>query len=117
MFDINDSLRKTDNNYFWGMYILMSTSPLDLRIIWNKSSCPDDFRIWLNYDVFQVFGDVAVPGMDKDIKDAMSKGTKGIEKLMGSQTSLNRRVSCSRETLGPAVLLRMPEVILQWLSW
>ena len=40
-----------------------------------------------------MFGDVAVPGMDKDIKDAMSKGTKGIEKLMGSQTSLNRRVS------------------------
>ena len=30
--------------------------------------------------------------MDKDIKDAMAKGTKGIENLMGSQTSLNRRV-------------------------
>ena len=33
-----------------------------------------------------------MPGMDKDIKEAMAKGTKGIENLMGSQTSLNRRV-------------------------
>ena len=66
------------------------------------------------FSAAQVFGDVAVPGMDKDIKDAMSKGTKGIEKLMGSQTSLNRRVSFSKHTtLGPVVLLHMPEVILQ----
>lgn len=48
--------------------------------------------------VVEVFGDMAVPGMDKDIKEAMAKGTKGIENLMGSQTSLNRRVR-GRETV------------------
>ena len=49
----------------------------------------------------QVFGDVSIPGMDKDIKDAMAKGTKGIENLMGSQTSLNRRVSKSSPSVEP----------------
>lgn len=34
---------------------------------------------------------MAIPGMDKEIKDAMTKGTQGIEKLFGSQTSLRDR--------------------------
>jgi len=38
-----------------------------------------------------VFGDMAIPGMDKDIKDAMKKGTSGIENIFGSQASLRGR--------------------------
>ncbi|XP_045180354.2 uncharacterized protein LOC123539694 isoform X3 [Mercenaria mercenaria] len=49
--------------------------------------------------VVEVFGDMAVPGMDKDIKDAMTKGTQGIEKLFGSQTSLRERKVHGRETV------------------
>ncbi|VDI72896.1 Hypothetical predicted protein [Mytilus galloprovincialis] len=39
--------------------------------------------------VVEIFGDIAIPGMDKDIKFALEKGAKRIENL-GSQTSLNR---------------------------
>jgi hypothetical protein len=34
---------------------------------------------WYDY-LFQIFGDIAIPGMDKDIKLALEKGAKGIER-------------------------------------
>jgi len=38
-----------------------------------------------------VFGDISIPGMDKDMKLALEKGSRGLEKLgMGSQDSLNK---------------------------
>ncbi|OWF49741.1 uncharacterized protein LOC110451314 [Mizuhopecten yessoensis] len=40
--------------------------------------------------IVEVFGDISIPGMDKDIKNALVKGSKGLEKLMGSQDSLNK---------------------------
>lgn len=49
--------------------------------------------------IVEVFGDIAIPGMDKDIKDAMAKGTQSIEKLMGSQLSLRERKPHGRDTV------------------
>ncbi|WAR17496.1 hypothetical protein MAR_032090 [Mya arenaria] len=49
--------------------------------------------------VVEVFGDMAIPGMDRDIKEAMKKGTQGIEKIFGSQTSLRGRKVSGRETV------------------
>ncbi|KAL4218371.1 Orofacial cleft 1 candidate [Mactra antiquata] len=49
--------------------------------------------------VVEVFGDMAVPGMDKDIKDAMSKGTQGIEKLNESTTNLRDRKGRRRDSV------------------
>ena len=42
------------------------------------------------YFDLQIFGDMTAPGMDKDVKNALEKGAKGVENLLGSQVSLNR---------------------------
>ena len=39
--------------------------------------------------VLQVFGDMNMAGLDKDLQSALSQGTTDLEK-MGSQTSLNK---------------------------
>ncbi|KAL3889356.1 hypothetical protein ACJMK2_001700 [Sinanodonta woodiana] len=40
--------------------------------------------------IVEVFGDLSIPGMDKDVKAAIGKGSKDFEKLMGSQASLSK---------------------------
>lgn len=41
----------------------------------------------------QVFGDIAIPGMDKDIKRALEKGSKGLEKLGADDVNKVRNIS------------------------
>ncbi|PVD32684.1 hypothetical protein C0Q70_08129 [Pomacea canaliculata] len=52
--------------------------------------------------VVEVFGDITVPGMDKDVKKALEHGSLGLEDLSSSRTSLQRirnlRASSSRRT-------------------
>lgn len=38
--------------------------------------------------IVEVFGDIGIPGMDKDVKKALEKGSKGLENLMGSMGSV-----------------------------
>ncbi|KAK6182267.1 hypothetical protein SNE40_009987 [Patella caerulea] len=40
--------------------------------------------------IVEVFGDVSIPGMDKDVKKALEDGSRNLEKLMGSQMSLSK---------------------------
>lgn len=39
--------------------------------------------------LLQVFGDISIPGMDKDMKTALERGARGVENLMGSQASFH----------------------------
>ena len=36
---------------------------------------------------------MAIPGMDKDVKMALEKGSRGIENIMGSQSRVGKRLS------------------------
>lgn len=36
-----------------------------------------------------MFGDISIPGMDKDMKNALERGARGVENLMGSQASFH----------------------------
>ncbi|ESO86001.1 hypothetical protein LOTGIDRAFT_235599 [Lottia gigantea] len=40
--------------------------------------------------IVEVFGDVSIPGMDKDMKTALEQGSKNLENLMGSQLSMSK---------------------------
>ncbi|XP_077989963.1 uncharacterized protein LOC144444426 [Glandiceps talaboti] len=40
--------------------------------------------------IVEVFGEMGVAGMDKDMKTALQKGAQGVENLMGSQYSLSK---------------------------
>ena len=47
--------------------------------------------LWCDFVVnfyVQVFGDMSIAGMDKDMKTALTEGTQNLENLMGSQYSL-----------------------------
>lgn len=39
--------------------------------------------------IVEVFGDISIPGMDKDMKNALERGARGVENLMGSQASFH----------------------------
>ncbi|XP_035825164.1 uncharacterized protein LOC101851493 [Aplysia californica] len=41
--------------------------------------------------IVEVFGDMSIPGMDKDVKAALEKGSRGIENIMGSQPRVRGR--------------------------
>ncbi|KAK3732447.1 hypothetical protein RRG08_037451 [Elysia crispata] len=41
--------------------------------------------------IVEVFGDMSIPGMDKDVKVALEKGSRGIENIMGSQPRVRGR--------------------------
>jgi len=41
--------------------------------------------------IVEVFGEMAIPGMDKDVKMALEKGSRGIENIMGSQSRVKGR--------------------------
>ena len=38
----------------------------------------------------QVFGDISVPGMDKDIKKALERGSRDLQNLSASRAQLNK---------------------------
>ncbi|XP_046362564.2 uncharacterized protein LOC124139499 [Haliotis rufescens] len=40
--------------------------------------------------IVEVFGDISIPGMDKDVKVALERGAKDLENFMGSQVSLHK---------------------------
>jgi hypothetical protein len=44
--------------------------------------------------IVEVFGDMAVPGMDKDVKTALIQGTQVVENLYDSQENLGRVSLC-----------------------
>nr|XP_002734565.1 PREDICTED: uncharacterized protein LOC100373469 [Saccoglossus kowalevskii] len=50
--------------------------------------------------IVEVFGEMGITGMDKDMKKALTKGAQGVENLMGSQYSLSKLRNRRRKTAG-----------------
>ncbi|XP_070533195.1 uncharacterized protein [Ptychodera flava] len=61
--------------------------------------------------IVEVFGEMGVAGMDRDVKNALTKGAQGVENLMGSQYSLSKLRNRRPETAGGLGSMELREAL------